>query len=68
MENMEFYIAAVSDDDGLHWSTVFWWDGEITKREIERLQREAQVSGVPSLSGFTLHGPFTAGAPIVMAA
>ena len=27
MENMEFWIATVSDDDGLHWSEILWGDG-----------------------------------------
>lgn len=62
METMQFYVAAYSDADGLHWSDVIWHDGWADVRALyDCAQIAADLANVPATGTLTLHGPFTAG-------
>lgn len=60
MENMEFHIAVLSDEDGLYWSEIYWSDGEDAAEILRRATADSALGG--SIVGkLTVHGPFIAG-------
>lgn len=70
MEGMQFFFAAVSDGDGLYWSEIIWADGEGAAEYANRQARARwneydDRAFIPRGAPLTVHGPFTAGPPIM---
>lgn len=58
MKDTEFWIATVSDGDGLHWSEILWGDGYTEQEAIAEAWRS--LPGLYLFPGqeLQLHGPY----------